>query len=74
MNGMMKIRTIQPALARPVRSLRRKMSAKTAMKIQIAMNQKKSTTSDAKMSLKVIGRALPRLSLIGPVQRGDGAA
>ena len=55
---MRKISTIQPALASPWMSLRRKMSAKTAMKIQIAMNQKKKTTKDAKMSLKLIGGAL----------------
>jgi hypothetical protein len=34
------------------------MSAKTAMKIQIAMNQKKKTIRDAKMSVKVIAWSL----------------
>ena len=34
---------IQPAFAAPDRSRRRKISAKTVMKIQIAMNQKKKT-------------------------------
>src|SRR6266550_5686789 len=41
--GTMKIRMIQPAFAPPDRSRRRKISAKTVMKIQIAMNQKKKT-------------------------------
>ena len=38
----MKISRTQPALAPPERSLRRKMSAKTMMNIQINMNQKKN--------------------------------
>jgi hypothetical protein len=38
------------------------MSPKTEMKIQIAMNQKKNTIIDAKMSLKVIAQQLPRTS------------
>src|SRR5262245_41365819 len=42
-SGMMKISRIHPALPHPDRSLRRKMSAKTAMNIQINMNQKKKT-------------------------------
>src|SRR5919197_1411021 len=40
---MMKISRIQPALPHPERSLRRKMSAKTPMNIQMSMNQKKKT-------------------------------
>ena len=39
----MKIKKIHPALAHPLMSLRRKISAKTMMKIQISMNQKKNT-------------------------------
>ena len=50
MNGTMKISRIQPAFAPPDRSLRRKMSAKIAMKIQIAMNQKKNTSIAHKAS------------------------
>src|SRR4029453_13800080 len=42
-NGTMKMRMTQPAFAAPERSRRRKMSANTVMKIQIAMNQKKKT-------------------------------
>src|SRR5205809_2629391 len=42
-NGTTKIRMIHPAFAAPERSRRRKMSEKTVMKIQIAMNQKKKT-------------------------------
>jgi hypothetical protein len=41
-SGRMKIRTTHPAFAPPERSLRRKMSAKTMMNIQINMNQKKN--------------------------------
>ena len=40
----MKISRSQPAFAHPERSLRRKRSANTPMKIQINMNQKKKTT------------------------------
>ena len=40
----MKIRMIHPAFAPPDRSRRRKISANTVMKIQIAMNQKKKTS------------------------------
>ena len=40
----MKISNSHPAFAHPDRSLRRKRSAKTPMKIQINMNQKKKTT------------------------------
>jgi hypothetical protein len=36
------------------------MSLNRAMKIQIAMNQKKKTIMDAKRSLNVIACALPR--------------
>ena len=43
---MMKITMIQIAFQPPVRSLRRKMSAKIEMKIQISMNQKKKMTID----------------------------
>ena len=42
---MMKITMIQIAFQPPDRSLRRKMSAKIEMKIQISMNQKKNATS-----------------------------
>ena len=71
---MRKISRIQPALARPGMSLRRKMSAKTAMKIQIAMNQKKKTIMDAKMSLKVIGQCTPsKVPRLGPAS-SDGRA
>ena len=48
----MKISRIQPALAPPERSLRRKMSAKTMMNIQINMNQKKNTNIVHKKSPK----------------------
>ena len=55
-------------------SLRRKMSAKTAMKIQIAMNQKKKTIMDAKMSLKVIVQCTPsKVPGLGPASC-DGRA
>ena len=37
---------IQIAFQPPVRSLRRKMSAKIEMKMQISMNQKKNATID----------------------------
>src|SRR4051812_6266283 len=40
----MKINKIHPAFATPERSLRRKMSAKMAMKIQIAIIQKNSAS------------------------------
>ena len=46
----MKISRIQPAFAPPEMSLRRKMSAKIVMKIQIAMNQKKNTSIAHKAS------------------------
>jgi hypothetical protein len=50
------------------------MSAKTAMKIQIAMNQKKKTIMDAKMSLKVIGQCTPsKVPRLGPAS-SDGRA
>jgi len=39
-NGTTKIRRIHPAFAQPEISFRRKISANTAMKIQIAMTQK----------------------------------
>src|SRR5436309_1209280 len=41
MNGTMNKSRIHPAFPHPDRSLRRKMSPKMAMKIQIAMTQKK---------------------------------
>src|SRR3954447_14953446 len=47
----MKIRKIHPALAQPDRSLRRKMSEKMAMKIQIAITQKNNTS--------IVHRTLP---------------
>src|SRR6187551_2589925 len=46
----MKIRRIQPAFAPPCMSVRRKMSPKMAMKIQMAMNRKKNQSRDAKIS------------------------
>ena len=49
----MKIKKIHPALAQPERSLRRKMSAKMAMKIQIAITQKNSTS--------IVHKTLPKL-------------
>ena len=48
----MKIRRIQPAFAPPDRSLRRKMSPKIAMNIQINMNQKKNANIVQKKSPK----------------------
>src|SRR6476660_8958308 len=54
MNGRMKIRMIHPAFAAPDRSLRRKMSAKIMMKIQMAMNQKKKINIDQRISPKVV--------------------
>jgi hypothetical protein len=42
------------------------MSANTLMKIQIAMNQKKKTIMDAKMSLKVIALCTPSKVAPGP--------
>ena len=56
----MKIRKIHPAFAHPDRSLRRKMSAKIEMKIQIAMNQKKKTS--------IAHRASPRFHSASTVQ------
>src|SRR5262245_27224755 len=47
----MKIKKIHPALAQPERSLRRKMSTKMAMKIQIAITQKNNTS--------IVHRTLP---------------
>src|SRR6185312_10198052 len=47
----MKIRKIHPAFAQPDRSLRRKMSEKMAMKIQIAITQKNNTS--------IVHRTLP---------------
>ena len=50
---MMKITMIQIAFQPPDRSLRRKMSAKIEMKIQISMNQKKKMTIDQTTSQNV---------------------
>jgi hypothetical protein len=44
---------IQIAFQPPVRSLRRKMSAKIEMKMKISMTQKKKTTIDQTMSQNV---------------------
>ena len=52
-NGTMKIAMIQIAFQPPDMSLRRKMSAKIEMKIQISMNQKKKMTIDQTTSQNV---------------------
>ena len=46
----MKIRKIQPAFANPDRSLRRKMSAKIAMKTQMARIQKNTSIDQSRKS------------------------
>ena len=61
----MKINRIQPALAAPDRSLRRKMSPKIAMKIQIAMTQKNSATR--------VHRKSPRFKVITPYVEAPAA-
>src|SRR4051812_15461058 len=64
-NGKMKISRIQPALATPDRSLRRKMSLKMAMKIQIAMTQKNNAT--------VVHRMSPRFNVQTPYIENAGS-
>src|SRR5262245_43388250 len=69
---MMKISRIHPALPQPDRSLRRKMSANTAMNIQINMNQKKKTTN-AHSTLPNVHSYASTEPLLVPCRRRAGA-
>ena len=53
MSGRITIKMIQPAFTPPEMSSRRKMSANTAMNIQMNMNQKKKTIIAQRTSPKL---------------------
>src|SRR5436190_23952752 len=72
----MKIRNTHPAFPHPLRSLRRKMSEKTVMKIQIAMNQKKNANIDHRKSPneKSAITLVPPFSQVSVDRRGTAAS
>src|SRR4249920_2081204 len=68
-SGTMKINRIQPALPQPDRSLRRKMSAKIAMNIQMSMKMKKNSIITHSTEPKLHSVASTPRSFPSPVGR-----